>query len=80
MTRWSLKSILITALLVLALPGVAGAKQADRDRDGMPDAWERFYKLNPNDPGDRNRDFDRTGYTNLEKYINGRADGTYPGK
>jgi pectate lyase len=57
-----------------------GRASADTDRDGMPDAWERFYKLNPRDAGDRNGDFDRTGYTNLEKYINGRADGTYPGR
>ena len=42
----------------------------NRDRDGMPDAWERGHGLNPKDPGDRNRDRDGDGYTNLEEYLN----------
>ena len=44
----------------------------------MPDAWETKYGLNPNDPADATGDFDKTGYTNIEKYINGIADGLYP--
>jgi pectate lyase len=46
----------------------------DRDRDGMPDAWETAHKLNPDDPSDaaaRNAD----GYTNLERYLNQLAQG-----
>ena len=43
---------------------------ADRDRDGMPDAWEKAHGLNPNDPADRNADRDGDGYTNLEEYLN----------
>jgi pectate lyase len=54
-----------------------GTPPTDTDRDGMPDAWERKHGLNPNDPKDANGDFDRTGYTNIEKYINGLADGSY---
>jgi hypothetical protein len=43
---------------------------ADRDRDGMPDAWEIARGLNPDDPADRNGDRDHDGYTNLEEYLN----------
>jgi len=42
----------------------------DTDGDGMPDDWERSHGLNPNDPSDRNGDFNGDGYTNLEKYLN----------
>ena len=40
----------------------------DTDRDGMPDAWERANRLDPDrddSAGDRNRD----GWTNLEEYL-----------
>jgi pectate lyase len=43
----------------------------DRDRDGMPDAWETAKGLNPENPHDRNGDLDSDGYTNLEEYLNG---------
>ena len=55
-----------------------GSPATDTDRDGMPDAWEKKYGLDPNDPSDGNDDFDHTGYTNVEKYINGLLDGLYP--
>jgi hypothetical protein len=55
-----------------------GTAPVDTDKDGMPDAWETKYGLNPNDPADATGDFDKTGYTNIEKYINGIADGLYP--
>ena len=42
----------------------------DSDHDGMPDDWEKAHGLNPNDPEDRNGDFNGDGYTNLEKYLN----------
>ncbi|MFC1636092.1 polysaccharide lyase family 1 protein [Planctomycetota bacterium] len=42
----------------------------DRDRDGIPDAWEKKHGLNPRDPADHNGDKDGDGYTNLEEYIN----------
>lgn len=57
-----------------------GTAPTDTDGDGMPDSWETFYGLNPNDASDANGDFDCTGYTNIEKYINGLIDGSYPGK
>lgn len=43
---------------------------ADRDRDGMPDAWERARGLNPDDAADAAADRDGDGYTNLEEYLN----------
>ncbi|MAD80229.1 MAG: pectate lyase [Planctomycetaceae bacterium] len=44
----------------------------DSDNDGMPDSWERKYKLNPNAP-DGNKDTDRDGFTDIEEFLN-RAD------
>jgi hypothetical protein len=55
-----------------------GTAPVDTDKDGMPDAWETKYGLNPNDPSDATGDFDKTGYTNIEKYINSIFDGLYP--
>jgi pectate lyase len=43
---------------------------ADADHDGMPDVWEKAYRLNPNDPADGPKDADRDGYTNVEEYLN----------
>lgn len=53
-----------------------GAHPADSDNDGMPDAWETKYGTNPG-VADSTGDVDHTGYTNIEKYINGLLDGTY---
>ena len=47
------------------------AAPSDRDRDGMPDEWEKDHGLNPDDSSDGNRDRDNDGYTNLEDYLNG---------
>jgi hypothetical protein len=48
-----------------------GEPVKDRDGDGMPDAWERKYGLDPTDPSDAAKDCNGDGYTNIEKYING---------
>lgn len=40
----------------------------DSDGDGMPDAWERYFGLNPADPNDATQDVDGDGYTNLEEF------------
>ena len=45
----------------------------DSDHDGMPDAWERVYALDPDDPSDGPEDADGDGYTNVESYLNGMA-------
>ncbi|HEY2157654.1 MAG TPA: hypothetical protein VGH33_18640 [Isosphaeraceae bacterium] len=43
----------------------------DRDRDGMPDGWERSNGLDPANPADAASDGDRDGYTAIEEYLNG---------
>ena len=45
------------------LPHGTSVQRLDRDRDGMPDAWERTNDLNPEDPNNSD------GYTNLEEYV-----------
>lgn len=52
-------------------PEYKGTPYKDSDGDGMPDAWEIKYGLNPNDPSDAVKDMSGDGYTNIEKYING---------
>jgi hypothetical protein len=43
----------------------------DSDHDGMPDAWEEKYGLNPNDPSDASTDANENGYVNIEEFLNG---------
>lgn len=43
---------------------------ADKDEDGMPDAWETAHKLNPNDASDASGYTLNKQYTNIEVYIN----------
>ena len=40
----------------------------DADNDGLPDAWELKYGLNPNDPADAKKDSDGDTFTNLEEF------------
>lgn len=40
----------------------------DRDNDGIPDAWEILYNLNPEDPSDAILDPDTDEYLNREEY------------
>lgn len=47
---------------------VSSPAPADRDRDGMPDAWELAHGLDPDDPDDRNA-VGPSGYTRLEEYL-----------
>lgn len=54
-----------------------GTPPVDTDGDGMPDSWEVKYGLDPN-VNNADGDFDGTGYTNIEKYINSIVDGQYP--
>jgi pectate lyase len=42
----------------------------DSDHDGMPDAWEVKYGLNPKDAADASKSKQKDGYTNLEHYLN----------
>jgi len=41
----------------------------DSDLDGMPDAWETLYTLNPNSPADAGLDLDGDGQSNLAEYL-----------
>jgi pectate lyase len=43
----------------------------DSDGDGMPDAWEIKYGLDPNNASDGAQDADGDGYTNVEEWLNG---------
>ena len=65
------KGIITDIAQVGGYPEYTGKPYKDSDGDGMPDAWEKKYKLNPNDPSDANGDINGDGYTNIEKYING---------
>ena len=44
---------------------------SDRDRDGMPDAWETEHHLDPRNPNDSGTDRDGDGYSNIEEWLNG---------
>ena len=52
-------------------PKYSGEPLTDTDHDGMPDAWESRYGLNPNDESDAAKDLSGDGYTNIEKYLSG---------
>jgi subtilisin family serine protease len=43
----------------------------DSDGDGMPDWWELWHNLNPNDPSDAALDSDGDGVSNLNEYLAG---------
>ncbi len=45
-----------------------GAAPGDTDFDGMDNAWESQYGLDPNNPEDAIADNDDDGFTNLEEY------------
>lgn len=65
------KGIITDIAQVGGYPEYKGTPYKDSDGDGMPDAWETKYGLNPNDPSDAVKDMNGDGYTNIEKYING---------
>ncbi|MES2463034.1 MAG: hypothetical protein V4671_20810, partial [Armatimonadota bacterium] len=48
----------------------AGQPPTDTDDDGIPDAWETANRLNPRDKSDATRLNRKTGYLNIEGYIN----------
>ena len=63
---WSAADPSRTSLLLHAA-GMA-AQETDADGDTMPDAWETFFGLNPNDPGDATGDPDGDGQTNAQEF------------
>lgn len=42
--------------------------EADYDKDGMSNGWERKYNFDPWDPSDAAKDADNDGFTNLEEF------------
>jgi hypothetical protein len=51
----------------------SGPVPADADNDGIADAWETAHGLNPRNPTDANAVNPKSGYTNLEDYLNSLA-------
>ncbi len=47
------------------------AQIEDKDRDGLPDRWERLYGLDDTDASDASTDLDGDGLTNLQEYLAG---------
>lgn len=52
------------------LDGIGNNSDPDDDNDGMPDAWELQYGLNPVHD-DSGQDLDNDGITNLAEYLSG---------
>lgn len=48
----------------------SGSAPVDKDRDGMPDAWEDANGFNPGSDADGRLDADGDGYTNVEECLN----------
>jgi hypothetical protein len=61
------RPLIAAALLALAFPTFASAKPADRDRDRMPDRWERGHRLSVKSD-DAARDPDRDGLRNVGEF------------
>jgi len=64
------KGIITNPNQVGGYPEYKGKAYKDSDNDGIADAWEKKFGLNPNDPSDANKDANGDGYTNIEKYFN----------
>jgi hypothetical protein len=65
--------LFVSAVAVLALllvPAGALAKRGDRDRDRMPDKWEKRHHLNTH-ANDARRDPDHDGLRNLSEFRHG---------
>jgi hypothetical protein len=65
------KGIITDPKQVGGYPEYKGEPIVDSDNDGIPDAWEVKYGLNPRDPSDASADLNGDGYTNIEKYLDG---------
>jgi hypothetical protein len=50
---------------------LADPSETDHDRDGLPDAWEAAYGLDPLEPADAAWDGDGDGQSNLAEYLAG---------
>lgn len=51
-------------------PEYKGTSYKDSDGDGIPDEWEKKNALNPSDPKDAGVINKKSGYSNIEEYLN----------
>jgi hypothetical protein len=65
------KGIITDVEQVGGYPAYRGEPYVDADSDGMPDAWELKYGLNPKKAADSSGDLNGDGYTNIEDFLNG---------
>ena len=65
------KGIISNIEQVGGYPAYEGMPYPDADGDGMPDAWETKYGLNPYHSLDASGDLNGDGYTNIEDFLNG---------
>ncbi len=65
------KGIITDIEQVGGYPEYFGEPYADADGDGMPNAWETKYGLNPYSSLDAAGDLNGDGYTNIEDFLNG---------
>lgn len=66
------RSIIITILEKVEPPAEPETPATDSDGDGIPDWWEEYYNLDPNDPLDALLDIDGDNITNIEEF-NGKT-------
>jgi hypothetical protein len=67
--RLALAAVGATALLVALVPGAATAGNGDRNKDRIPDRWEKAHKLSLK-VKQTNKDQDRDGLRNLAEWRN----------
>ena len=70
------KGIITDIAQVGGYPEYHGKPYVDSDKDGIPDAWEIKYGLNPFDAQDAAKDKNSDGYSNIEDYLNGTSPNT----
>jgi hypothetical protein len=63
------KGIITDPSQVGGYPEYRGEPYADADNDGMPDAWETKYGLDPKIAADAAGDLNGDGYTNIEEFL-----------
>ena len=61
----------ITSVRLTSEQATDAVLHADRDLDGMSDAWEIAYGFEPADPSDGVLDSDSDGFDNAQEYVSG---------
>jgi hypothetical protein len=61
----------ITSVRLTSEQATDAVLHADRDLDGMSDAWEIAYGFEPADPSDGALDSDSDGFDNAQEYVSG---------